>query len=309
METNASFGELDTTSETSQANAGAANTNSESTQQQQQTQNTNANANAGATTNVQFTDADAQETMDVLAQMGFNKSNVHQLVQQGQSLQTINYWLQTNPKKFFDYLETVNPEMFEKAIDAASDFYLERHPPNSDDTAQGSRSRAAASDISNHPAMRAMQARLDRVEQERREEKAANQLAAAKQGYEQKVDSLFKTNEGLKKLPARDQKALKAMLYSSITQDRAAVERIQSGVYGDIPRHLQPILADWTADTVSASQAETNARKTVENNATKEVAAGANNNGSSSQTQSSGDPWDDAAAAIAGELNKAKGKK
>ncbi len=251
----------------------------------------------------QVTDQDAVAIAEHLASFGYTKDNIDSLLSEGQAFKQFSYLVDNNPDELLRSIERWNPEAYQRLIDKASDHYLERHysPEESDEGKAGApQSRGA---VAVTPELRELDRRLAQIESVLVQ---SHQAAAAQQvrtAYEAKVNELV----GKLGLSAKDQKAVRAMLNDSIANDPGARMRVNQGILVDVPRHLQKVLADWTADTVGHAEAEKQRRAEVEGRAVKhETAAGAVAQGT--QVPKPEDSWEAAEQAFAQALLKSRKK-
>jgi hypothetical protein len=257
----------------------------------------------------QVSQEDAAEIASILVGAGYKKENINSLLTQANGFQRANYLLENNPQEFMRVLQRSAPKVYEKLLESATDDYLERHKDEleaDDGAAKGSNKGRGAS--SNDPDVAELKQAVGEIKKFLEGQRVSAQYQDLKRDYDSKVNML------LDKLPkedfsTRDRKAIKALLHNSLAEDAQAQQRIAGRNFTDLPRHLQSVLDDWTADTTSQSDAEKQRREEVAASADKEPVAGADGaGGKKSAASESGDIWEDAVQAVAGDLNKSRKK-
>lgn len=270
------------------------------------TPTTTPDAPTGGDTNLQpaAPNADIAELGQILTDAGYSKDNVTELLQSRTALQQISNALETDPVEFFRMLERSAPATADRLLERMSDIYAERYG-SFDRPAAGNGGQPAPAPQRGEftdPEVRRLREQLDNIQRRQQMEDQRRQYDAQRQTYYSKVD------EAMNRLPTnltgRDKKAINAMLHKSIADDTTTLQRINQGIYTDIPKHLQRVLKDYTDTTENDVATHANARQGVESRASRaaSVANAAAANGNAEPT----DDWESGVQQFARDLTKAR---
>lgn len=238
-----------------------------------------------------------------------SRANVEALINNNQVFNNFFRTMETDPIAAFDAIRRVNPRLRDRIYEAVAEDYI-RENDTSDD--QDDRSRAGnrgrgSRDMVNPEVARLtetvtkLQQRLDTQDQQ-------TQYQGLRKAFADRIDAYFNAGD-LKSLPRVDKSSLKALLKESLAEDTDAFQRIQRGNFVDIPKHLQKVLDQFTADKKGDETADRKDRDTVAAGARKEVATGAGVDaitGRDTGARGTGDIWEDAVTELAGDLNRSK---
>ena len=258
-----------------------------------------------------LSDDDLSEVASVLSGQGINKGNVNQLMTNNQAYQRMLYLMENDPTQLLSMVEQVNPRAAKNLMEKITDAYIDRYDnSDEDDDDRGKRgNRGRGSRQQNNPELRQVMEAVQRLQNRFDAGDQATQYEALRKSFESKVNQYFDAGD-LKDLPAKDKRALKALLKESLAEDPKAYANIQKGRFVDIPSHLQKVLDDWTTDTTGEESNQKTERGRVRDNARREVTVGAGNEtGGESRGVSTDDDWEGAVKEIAHDLNKARAKR
>lgn len=247
-----------------------------------------ATGNGGAGSQ-ELTSEQATQIVQQLTDMGITPENAHEFVQTRAQYNALLSVLE-DPQALLGGLRQNRPDLYQKILESATDQYLELHPPEEDQSGktQGPNAELVAE-------LKAMRTELNEMRGNQQQRDQQTRLQTVVKNYNENLDSLIQKIPGLKK---SEQKAIKAVVSQSIATDRAALDRINQGVYVDLPRHIKTVYTEWTED----HKTDTKEREEVQAGGQKEFAAAAQAGG---QPQTK-DDWDSAAEDLARDLQKKK---
>lgn len=249
-------------------------------------------------TRVAVVDNEASEIGRLLMESGYTKERVSDLLQAPQALQSLRYLMDNNPTEFLNLLERTNPTSGEKFLETMADTYVKRYAPK--DTSTGSPSKNT--DVQAEMASLKEQLEGFRSAQLQRDQAAAT--AQVKSRYDARVEDLFGQLPKELNLTKAETKSLRARLNEELASDPVSMQRVTQGNFYDVPRKLQTILDEWSADRKSAAEAAKTAREASEKAARIEF-----NNGPSPFTvdvpTSATESWEATEDALAAALEKA----
>lgn len=234
-------------------------------------------AAAAAAAASKVADAEAIEIGRVLLESGYTKSQVSDLLQTPQALQTMRYLIENNPNEFLQLLERSNPTTGEKFLESMADTYIKRYHDKGAAPGTGDGKDAAAKPGAELMAeVEALREKIGSFETREQQRNAAAATAQVKARYEARVDDLFKALPTGVELNKADAKALRAQLNQELAEDPSMVQRISNGNFVDVPRRFQSIIENWASEKKSAATADATKRKRSEDGSFSEILGGPN---------------------------------
>lgn len=256
---------------------------------------------------------DSKEILETLRSSGVNRENLPNVVTQAQAYNRLLEMLQTNPRQFVQTIEKINPRAAARLLEDVTEEYIDRYDTSDDqDDKRGRGNRGRGSNSNGRmprefnqlvELVNGIKTRLDTQDQQAAYENLRGSFAG-------KLDQYFNAGD-LKELDAKDKKALKALVKESLAEDPRAYANVQRGNFTDIPRHLQKVLDDWTADHTGGATEESERRETVRKGSQKTVQPGASNEDGVSRSDTERMPggddiWEGAVQELARDLNRGK---
>jgi hypothetical protein len=261
------------------------------------TDTTTSSTDTSTSTTTAFKDEDAVEIATMLADAGYTKANIQNLLATPQIVSRLSNMLENDPQEFFKYIERQSPQVAAKFLNKLTDIYIDRY--NEEDASEG---EGKGGKPDREPAWaRELREQNAQILQENQNRRAQEHYAAVQSTYHQKVDAYIDKLPG--DLSARDKRSIKLWLNDSIGSDAGAVTRINNGSFLDIPRHLNKVLAEFNEKTTDAATKNADAREKVAKNASKENTNAA---AASATSVNAADSWDETEKAFANALTKAK---
>lgn len=208
-------------------------------------------------------EAEAAEIGKVLLASGYNKTQINQLLEAPNALQSIRALLDTDPKQFVKQYALTNPAGASKLRDAVAEEYVELFADKGEKKADG---KPQDSELMQQ--VRSLTERVTSFETQEQRRQQATALAATQARYNGRVDDFF-GQDGIKNLnmTKTEQKAVRALLDKELASDTAAVQRVSNGNFVDVAPAFKRIIEDWAADRKSAAEAEKRQRDNVQNGA------------------------------------------
>jgi hypothetical protein len=240
---------------------------------------------------VEVPDPAAAELGAILANSGWTKANVNDLLQSPTALESLKNMIQNNPQEFLNMVERADPRAAERLLDTASDEYLRRNE------SKGGKSKDEDSSGLQRE-VETLREKTNRLEadQQRREQAIATQ--AMRQRLDARVDDLLGQVKDLGLKPS-ETKNLRARVYTELASDATVAQRVSNGNFVDVPRVFQTLIDEKVADQNAAVQAEKDKREGVQRGAYPEFSLGAQANIPPDLLEKSSGSWDDTEAALA----------
>jgi len=208
-------------------------------------------------------EADALEIGRLLLNSGYNKSQINQLLEAPNALQSIRNLIETDPKQFTKQLALSNPTAANKLRDAIAEEYVELF---ADKGGKKDADGKPDSQLMGEVAALRDEVKGFRTREDQRNMAAA--LASTEQRYRARIDDLF-AQEGIKKLGLTgiEEESMKALLDKRLASDPDAVQRASKGNFVDVAPAFKPIIERWQSDKKSAAEREKNQRDNVQSSA------------------------------------------
>lgn len=207
--------------------------------------------------------AEAAEIGQILLNSGYNKTQINQLLEAPNALQSIRALLDTDPKQFVKNYANANPAGASKLRDAIAEEYVELFADKGDKKADG---KPQDSELMQQ--VRSLTDRVASFETQEQRRQAAAALASTQARYNARVDDFF-GQDGIKNLnlTKTEQKAVRALLDKELASDTAAVQRVSNGNFYDVAPTFKRIIEDLANDKKAASEADKKQRDNVQNGA------------------------------------------
>jgi hypothetical protein len=219
-------------------------------------------------------DAEAAELGKILLDSGYTKSQISDLLETPNALQSIQFMIRNNPAEFLNMLERTDPNAAKAFHEKMADIYVERYSDKSGGrtaSANGSGKETDPQLMQEIAALRE-ETRTLRTEQQQRDNAA--QLARLESQYRGRVDELFNKVKEQVPLTRSEERALRAQLDSELATDNVAKKRISNGNFVDVPTKLNTLIRDWSADRKAAAESEKSRREGVKKSAFSELQNG-----------------------------------
>jgi hypothetical protein len=241
-------------------------------------------APATTETKPQFTDADV-EAYKQLVDMGINPQNAADFKAAKTALDNLPMLLENNPDLLMDEIEKNNPNLHKQLLEKFSDRWFNRLPAEvRNGSGNGSQSRTADSTPAVDPEIAAIKREWSQIKATQLQEATARQTAQLTEKFNNSLDALVaKLPENI---PADKREHIRLKAEKLIWSDNAARDRINKGVFTDVPTYFSKASSLVTAETKASATAEHDRRARVEARGSREIPAAAENtNGSASSKQ------------------------
>lgn len=239
---------------------------------------------APATTIPQFTDADV-EAYKQLVDMGITPQNAGDFKAAKQALDNLPMLLENNPDLLMDEIEKNNPGLHKQLLEKFSDRWFNRLPAEvRNGSGNGSQSRTTDSTPAVDPEIATIKREWAQIKATQQQEASARQTAQLTEKFNNSLDALVaKLPENI---PADKREHIRLKAEKLIWSDNAARDRINKGVFTDVPTYFSKASSLVTAETKASATAEHDRRAGVEARGSREIPAAAENmNGSASSKQ------------------------
>jgi hypothetical protein len=277
MEGNLTFTELET----------AATQATSATSTEQATGTTATETTAAATeTKPQFTDADVQAYQQ-LVDMGITPQNAQQFKEAKTALDNLPVLMKSPEglRILMDEIQKNDPEAYKTVKEYVSDRWWNDLPESTKNASgNGSQSRTTESTPAVDPELQAIKREWQQIKATQQQEAVTRHNTQIMEKFNNSLDALVaKLPENI---PADKREHIRLKAEKLIWSDNAARERINKGVFTDVPTHFSKASSLVTAETKAAASAEHDRRAGVEARGSREIPAAAENmNGSASSKQ------------------------
>ncbi len=195
--------------------------------------------------------AEAESVLAKLESMGINPETAATIVQKAQAADKMAYLIENNPRAIFEEMEKNSPEIFKKALDTASDLYLERY--EKPDGQSGTKSSVADS-----PVVKALESKIANLENRLTAESTQKQFQERLKSYESRRE------EYISKLPTDtpefDKEYLRMKTDRLISNDPRAINAISQGNYIELAKQFQRATELLAADKKTTQAQQEQAR-------------------------------------------------
>jgi hypothetical protein len=209
--------------------------------------------------------AEAETVLAKLDSMGINPENAAAIVQKAQATDRMAYLVENNPRAIFEELEKTSPELFKRALDEATNLYLERNPQPDGQT-------GAKSSVADSPVIKALENRIASFESKLSAENVQKQFQERLKSYESRRE------EYIAKLPQDtpefDKEYLRMKTDRLISLDPKAVSSISQGNYIELAKQFQRATELLAADKKTTQAQQEQARAAQRGNSHPEFAPG-----------------------------------
>ena len=241
-------------------------------------------------TKPQFTEQDVAAYQS-LVDMGITPTNAQEFKAAKQAMDSLPQLLKTNPDLLFDEIQKNDPELHDALLEKVSDRWFDQKGKRlyEQQQANPSGSRTEKSESAQDP-------RVSQIEREWNAFKANQQQAQVASQHAQNTENFNKALDGLvdklpKEVPEDKREFIRLKAEKLLTSDPTARQRINQGVFTDVPKYFAEASRRVTADTKTAADKEHEARKGVESRGGREIIPGADNtNGSPAEPKAGEDP-------------------
>jgi hypothetical protein len=243
-------------------------------------------APATTETKPQFTDADVQAYQQ-LVDMGITPQNAAQFKEAKTALDNLPVLMKSPEglRILMDEIQKNDPEAYKTVKEYVSDRWWNDLPESTKNASgNGSQSRTADSTPAVDPEIATMKREWAQIKNERIQAETAKQTAALNEKFNNSLDALVaKLPENI---PADKREHIRLKAEKLIWSDNAARNRINQGVFTDVPTYFSKASSLVTAETKASANAEHDRRAGVEARGSREIPAAAENmNGSASSKQ------------------------
>lgn len=253
---------------------------------------------------------DSEAITQLLSSAGVtSRANVEQLINNNNTFTNFFRTLETDPVAAVEAIGRVNPRLRDRIYEEITEDYIRKYE-STDDAGEGTRAgdRGRGRMNNANPEVLQLREQLTKIQQRLDAGDQQTQYQSLRTAFANRVSAYFEAGD-LKDLTAADKRNLKARLKESLAEDGDAFQRIQRGSFIDIPKHLQKVLDEYTAETRDDQDRSKNDREKVAAGARKDIAAGPGVDsvtGRDTASANKGDIWDDAVNELAADLKNAK---
>lgn len=243
-------------------------------------------AEVPAETKPQFTDADVQAYQQ-LVDLGITPQNAAQFKEAKTALDNLPILMKSPDglRMLMDEIQKNDPEAYKTVKEYVSDRWWNDLPESTKNASgNGSQSRTTDSTPAVDPEIAAMKREWAQIKATQQQEASARQTAQLTEKFNNSLDALVaKLPENI---PADKREHIRLKAEKLIWSDNAARDRINKGVFTDVPTYFSKASSLVTAETKASANAEHDRRAGVEARGSREIPAAAENmNGSASSKQ------------------------
>ena len=241
-------------------------------------------------TKPQFTEQDVSAYQS-LVDMGITPQNAQEFKAAKQALDNLPQLLKTNPDLLFDEIQKNDPELHDALIERVSDRWFDQKGKRlyEQQQANPSGSRTEKSEPATDPKVAQVVREWEQFKTNQHQTQIAQAQAQNTKNFNDALDGLLEKLP--KDVPEDKREFIRLKAEKLALSDPSARERINKGVYTDLPKHFAEASRRVTADTKTAAAKEHEARSAVEARGSKEITPAAENvNGAAREPKSGEDP-------------------